>query len=324
MEENYMGAMEQQIYELGVLPVIKIEDAANAKGLAKALIDGDLPAAEVTFRTKAARDAIKAISQEFPEMLMGAGTILTTVQVDEAVAAGAKFIISPGLNPKIVEYCTSKNIPIYPGINNPSQIEQAIELGLNVVKFFPAEPSGGLNMLKAMSAPYGNMKFMPTGGINAANIEKYLEFKKILACGGSWMVPENLIESKDFAAITKLTAEAVQTVIGFKFLHLGIDNADEAAGKKCLDLLSIFGERVSREIPVAYFTQSYEVLKVKSRGEKGHIAYSVNNLERALAFLKRKGINAIPETVKVDANNKPIFAYTDAVASGFAIHLNQK
>ncbi|MDR2870287.1 MAG: bifunctional 4-hydroxy-2-oxoglutarate aldolase/2-dehydro-3-deoxy-phosphogluconate aldolase [Deferribacteraceae bacterium] len=316
--------MEKKVYELGVLPVIKIEDAANAKPLAKALIDGDLPAAEVTFRTKAAKDAIKAISQEFPEMLVGAGTVLTTAQVDDSIAAGAKFIISPGLNPKIVEYCKSKNVPIFPGVNNPSQIEQAIELGLKVVKFFPAEQSGGLNMLKAMAAPYGDMKFMPTGGINAGNIEKYLDFKKIIACGGSWMVPENLIDAKDFAGITKLTKEAIQTVIGFKFAHLGINNPDEAAGSKCLDTLSLFGERVAIEVPVSYFTQNYEILKKDSRGAKGHIAYVVNNIDRALAYLKRKGINIIEDSAKKDEKGNITFTYLDMEISGFAVHIKQK
>jgi len=168
---------------IGLVPVIKIDDAKDAAPLAKALYEGGLPCAEVTFRTAAAAEAIAEMVGACPDMLVGAGTVLTTAQVDEAVAAGAKFIVSPGLNPTVVKYCVDKNIPVMPGINNPSGIEQAMELGLKVVKFFPAEPSGGLNMLKAMAAPYGGVRFMPTGGISPANVGDYLAWNRIIACG---------------------------------------------------------------------------------------------------------------------------------------------
>ncbi len=315
--------MEQKIYELGVLPVIKIEDADNAKPLAQALIEGDLPAAEVTFRTKAAKAAIKAITSEFPEMLVGAGTVLTTQQVDEAVDAGAKFVISPGLNPKVVEYCTGRDIPVYPGVNNPSQIEQAIELGLKVVKFFPAEPSGGLNMLKAMSAPYSGMKFMPTGGINAANIEKYLDFNKIIACGGSWMVPEDLLAAKDFGAIKKLASEAVQTVLGFRLAHLGINTDSAREADDSLGVFKLFGERVHSELPGAYFTQNLEIMDHHGIGANGHIGYTTNNMDRALAYFRRRGIDVRPETVQMNGD-KITFAYLTVEAAGFGLHIRQK
>lgn len=207
-----MNEVLEQFQKLGVIPVVVIDDAKDAAPLAKALVEGGLPCAEVTFRTAAAEESIRIMSKEYPEMLVGAGTVLTTEQVDRAVAAGAKFIVSPGLNPKVVKYCVDKGIPVTPGTANPSDIEQALEQGLDVVKFFPAEPLGGLKLIKAMAAPYVGVKFMPTGGINEKNVREYLAYDRILACGGSWMVKGDLIKAGDFEQIKKLTAEAVQIV----------------------------------------------------------------------------------------------------------------
>lgn len=201
-----------KIQETGIVPVVVLEDAKDAAPLAKALCDGGLPCAEVTFRTAAAEEAIRIMVKEFPQMLVGAGTVLTTEQVDRAVAAGAKFIVSPGLNPRIVKYCVEKGILIVPGCSNPSDVEQALENGLDVVKFFPAEQAGGLAMIKAMAAPYVGVKFMPTGGINAKNVKEYLAYDRILACGGSWMVKGDLVKAGDFAKITELAAEAAKIV----------------------------------------------------------------------------------------------------------------
>lgn len=209
---NKMKTVYNQIKEIGIIPVVVLEDANNAKKLGEALMEGGLKCAEVTFRTEAAKDTIKILSEEFPDMLVGAGTVLTTTQVDEAVVAGAKFVVSPGVNPKVVEYCTEKNIPIIPGICTPSNIETAMEYGLEAVKFFPAEASGGLKYIKAISAPYKNMKFMATGGINSDNVKDYLNNDSIFAVGGSWMVKENLIESGDFETIKELALEASNIV----------------------------------------------------------------------------------------------------------------
>lgn len=207
-----MANIFDQLQKLGIVPVVVLDDVKDAEPLAKALVEGGLPCAEVTFRTDAAEESIRIMSEKYPEMLVGAGTVLTTEQVDRAVAAGAKFIVSPGLNPRIVKYCVEKNIPICPGCTNPSDIEQALENGLKVVKFFPAEPAGGLPMIKAMAAPYVGVKFMPTGGIKPSNVRSYLEYDRIIACGGSWMVPGDLVNSGDFAKITELTKEAVEIV----------------------------------------------------------------------------------------------------------------
>ena len=207
-----MNEVLEKIQKIGIVPVVVLNYAKDAAPLAKALCDGGLPCAEVTFRTEAAEESIRIMAEQFPQMLVGAGTVLTTEQVDRAVAAGAKFIVSPGLNPKVVKYCIEKGVPVTPGTANPSDVEQAIELGLEVVKFFPAEPAGGLKMIKAMAAPYTGLKFMPTGGINATNVKEYLAYDKILACGGSWMVKGSLVEAGEFDKIEAMTKEAVEIV----------------------------------------------------------------------------------------------------------------
>ena len=202
----------KQIGSTGIVPVVVLNKADDAEPLAQALVKGGLPCAEVTFRTDAAEESIRRIAKKFPEMFVGAGTVLTTEQADRAVGAGAKFIVSPGLNPKVVEHCLKKGYPITPGIMTPTELEMALGFGLDEVKFFPAENAGGLKMIKAMSAPYTMMKFMPTGGINATNVRDYLACNKILACGGSWMVKGDLISAGDFAEIEKLTREAAAIV----------------------------------------------------------------------------------------------------------------
>lgn len=207
-----MNDVLKQMSGYGIIPVVVLNDVKDALPLGKALVEGGIPCAEVTFRTDAAEESIRIMSENFPEMLVGAGTVLTTEQVDRAVNAGAKFIVSPGLNPKVVKYCLEKNIPVTPGVITPSEIEQAMELGLEVVKFFPAEPFGGLKTIKALAAPYTKMKFMPTGGINISNVRDYLAFDKIIACGGSWMVSGNLVKEGKFDEITKLVAEAAEIV----------------------------------------------------------------------------------------------------------------
>lgn len=211
-----MKELLKKIEELGVLPVIKIQNADDAEPLAAALLAGGLPAAEVTFRTAAAEEAIARMHKAYPQMLIGAGTVLTCEQADRAMNAGATFIVSPGLNPKVVGHCVEKGYPVIPGICTPTELECALGFGLEVVKFFPAEAAGGLPMIKAMSAPYGAVRFMPTGGINQKNILNYLSNPKVLCCGGSWMVPEDLLLAGDFAGIEVLVKEAVALVQGRK------------------------------------------------------------------------------------------------------------
>lgn len=202
--------MYEKFHEIGIVPVVVLEDEKDAAPLAHALVKGGLPAAEVTFRTEAAAASIKAMSEAEPDLLVGAGTVLSIDQVNEAVAAGAKFIVSPGFDADIVQYCQDKQIPVLPGTCTPTDVQAAYKLGLRVVKFFPAEPAGGLNMIKAIAAPYTMMKFMPTGGISEKNMEDYLKYDKILCIGGSWMVKKDLIEKGEFDKIEDLCRKAVK------------------------------------------------------------------------------------------------------------------
>lgn len=211
-----IGKMYDEIKEkfekIGIIPVVVLDDAKDAKALGEALMNGGLPAAEVTFRTAAAEEVIRILSTDFPDMLVGAGTVLTCEQADRAMAAGAKFIVAPGFNPHVVKHCLEKGYPVTPGVQTPGEMEQAMELGLDFVKFFPAEPAGGLPMIKAVAAPYTKLKFMPTGGINKSNVKDYLEYNKIVACGGTWMVKGDLIASGDFSTIEQLAEEAATIV----------------------------------------------------------------------------------------------------------------
>ena len=207
-----MNKTLEKLGQFGVVPVVVLDDAKDAAPLAKALCEGGLACAEVTFRTEAAAESIRIMTETCPEMVVGAGTVLTTKQVDSAIAAGAKFIVTPGLDPEIVAYGIERGIPVTPGVVSPSELAQAYKLGLRLVKFFPAEPSGGLPMIKALAAPYNMMQFMPTGGISAATLPDYLRYEKIFACGGSWMVKGDLIKAGDFERITALTKEAVELV----------------------------------------------------------------------------------------------------------------
>jgi 2-dehydro-3-deoxyphosphogluconate aldolase/4-hydroxy-2-oxoglutarate aldolase len=207
-----MNEVLKKIQKIGILPVVVLEDAKDAKPLANALCEGGLPLAEVTFRTSAAKESIEIMSSQFPDMLVGAGTVLSVEQVNEAIKAGAKFIVSPGFDDEVVNYCLENNIPVTPGTCTPSDVQKCYKLGLEVVKFFPAEPSGGLNMIKAIAAPYTTIKFIPTGGIDLNNMSNYLSYEKIFAIGGSWMVKGSLVKNGEFDKIKQMTKEAVERV----------------------------------------------------------------------------------------------------------------
>ena len=317
-----MNKILEELSLIGIVPVIKIDDAKDALPLAKALIDGGLPCAEVTFRTAAAKDAIKAISEAYPEMIVGAGTVLTPEQADIASESGAKFIVSPGLNPEVVKHCMVKGYPIVPGINNPTGIEQALSLGLDTVKFFPAENSGGIAMIKAMSAPYGAVKFMPTGGIGPANIKDYLAFNKIIACGGSWMVKADMIASGDFDGIRRLTEEAVATMLDFKLVHLGVNTADEAeADETAKTLERAFGFARDERTKSVFAGTAVEVMKGKGMGTCGHVAIKTSNVDRAVYHLSRKGFEFDMSTATYAPDGSMKFIYLKDEIGGFAYHL---
>ncbi len=321
-----MNAVLEQISKIGIVPVVKIDRVEDAVPLAKALCAGGLPCAEVTFRTDAAAGAIKAMTENFPDMCVGAGTVLNAAQVDAAVEAGAKFIVSPGLNPKTIQYCIDKNVPITPGTSSPSDIEQAIELGLDVVKFFPAEQSGGLAKIKAMAAPYVNMKFMPTGGINAKNLNSYLDFPKIIACGGSWMVPGDLINAGDWDQIEKLTREAVQTMLGFELAHVGVNAQNEDEAEKVAKRFAfLFGMPAKNGNSSIFAGTALEVMKTPYLGANGHIAIRTNYIERAVNYMETVlGVTFNEESAKRDNKGALKAIYLQETIGGFAVHLVQR
>lgn len=320
-----MNEVLSKIQMMGIVPVIKLDDAKDAVPLAKALCDGGLPCAEVTFRTAAAEESIRLMREAFPEMLIGAGTVLTTEQVDQAMNAGATFMVSPGLNKKVVRYCIEKNIPITPGCSTPSDIEAAIELGLDVVKFFPAEAAGGLAMIKAMAGPYVNMKFMPTGGISSVNLTSYLDFPKTIACGGSWMVKDELVKAGEFDKITELTREAVTKMLGFELRHVGINATDEEeADKVAGSFEKLFGFTKKNDNSSVFVGTAIVVMKEPYLGERGHIAIQTNYIDRAVFQLQQQGYTFNEDSKKYDKDNKLVAVYLNEEFGGFAVHLVQK
>lgn len=317
-----MNKVLDKIYKIGLVPVVKLDNADDAVSLAGALCSGGLPVAEITFRTDAAEQSIKNIKAAFPDMLIGAGTVLTVEQVDRAVKAGAQFIVTPGFNKKIVQHCIDIGIPVTPGCPTSSDIEAAIEMGLDTLKFFPAENLGGIKMIKALAAPYTTVKFMPTGGINAQNIGDYLASDKILACGGSWMVKDTLISAGEFDLIEKMTREAVNAVLAFRFDHMAINCANEKEAASVAALLTgIFGFD-KKEIPVSYYcSDEIEVMKNPARGAKGHIAISCSNIDRAVYHLSERGVAFDMSTARYSDSGKLTFIYLADEIGGFAVHL---
>lgn len=321
-----MNDLLKKLSKIGIVPVVTIHNADQAENLAEALCKGGLPCAEITFRTDAAAEAIKKISAKYPDMCVGAGTVLTEQQVDAAVEAGAKFIVSPGLNPKIVQYCQKKGVLMIPGTSCPSDLEIALELGLDTVKFFPAEQSGGIAKIKAMSAPYGSLKFMPTGGINAENLNSYLSNPKIIACGGSWMVPASLVDAENWEEITRLTKEAVRTMLGLELRHIGINAENEEQAAKIAERFALlFGSEVKCGNSSIFAGKEIEVMKKPYLGTNGHIAIAANSVERAMRYLEENlGFVFDEDTAKYDDKKKIKAIYLNEEIGGFAIHLMQK
>lgn len=317
-----MHPVLKQISDIGIVPVIAIDDAEKAVPLAKALVAGGLPVAEVTFRTAAGEAAIRAISREVPEMLVGAGTVLTHDQLDRALDAGARFIVSPGFNPDMVRYGLSKGALMVPGTATPGEMEQAMALGLEVVKFFPAEQNGGVAKLKALAGPYKTLKWMPTGGVNAKNLADYLAFDQIVACGGTWMVKKDLIQQENWAEITRLSREAVRTMLGFSLDHVGINCGSEAeADRLARTLCDMFGFAYQMGNSSVQALHAVECTKAPGRGTHGHIAIATSNVDRAVYHLGLYGVHCLPETRKTDAKGNTKAIYIDGEFGGFAIHL---
>ena len=315
----------EQLECTGIVPVIKLENTADAVNLAKALYDGGIRCAEVTFRAEGADKVISDMVKAYPDMLVGAGTVLTTEQCDRAVEAGAKFCVAPGLNPKVVEHCLKKGIPFTPGVANGSQIEQAMELGLDFVKFFPAEQAGGLPYIKAISAPYASMKFMPTGGVNENNLNTYLAFKKIVCCGGSWIVPDKLVKAGKWEEITALCRSAVNKMLGFDIAHIGLNCENEAeASDVASKFFNMFGWEQKVGNSSIFSGSQIECMKSPFKGKNGHIAVATNSVRRAVYQLKHQGIEVDMSSAKYDADGRMTVVYLKDEFGGFAVHLTER
>lgn len=320
-----MQTIANQIYDCGIVPVVKLDKKEDAVPLAKALITGGMRCIEVTFRTACAEDAIRAVTKEVPEMLVGAGTVLTPEQAQRAVDAGAKFVVSPGFSEKTVGYCVERGIPIFPGCSSPSDVEKALGFGLTYLKFFPAEACGGLKTIKAMCGPYTNVTFMPTGGINEDNLSSYLAYEKILACGGSWMVKDALIQAGRFDEITRLANSAMMKMLDFSLAHVGVNCPDDqAAAQGAAALAALLGADVKDGNSSVFVGTAVELMKTPYLGTNGHIGIFTSSTQRAVAYLRAKGYQFNEDTFKYDARGKLKVAYLRDEIAGFAVHFTNR
>lgn len=317
-----MNPILEQISNIGLVPVIKIDDAEKAVPLVRALKKGGIPVAEVTFRTACAAEAIRKIADAEPDVLVGAGTVISVEQAKAAVEAGAKYIISPGFDAEVVKWCIDNNVPITPGCSDASDVSVAAKMGLEVVKFFPAEAAGGLKVLKALSGPFPNMKFIPTGGIGPDNLGSYLAFKKIIACGGSWMVPGDMLDNNDWDGITALAREAILKMLDIKLRHIGINSASEEEAVCTAERFSAMtGGAVKDGNKSLFAGTEFEVMKFMGMGKCGHIALSVTDVDRAVTFFKSQGFEFDDASATYSDDGKRKFIYFKDEVGGFAIHL---
>jgi len=314
----------QRFSNAGVVPVVVIEKVEDAVPTAKAMLAGGIDVMEITFRTAAARDSIAAVAAECPDMLVGAGTIITLEQCKQAVDAGAKFIVAPGYNDEVVAWCVDNEIPICPGCVTPTEIMAAMARGLKVVKFFPANVYGGLNALKALSAPFGGMKFIPTGGVNQDNMAEFLSQPFIQAVGGSWVCTKADISANNFDKITALCKAAKQAALGFELAHVGVNTPDpEASLKVCEQLESAFGFATKTGNSSNFASASFEIMKSMYLGDNGHVAIRTLSIPRAAAELAKHGFELDMDTAKYKGD-KMIAVYLKDQFGGFAVHLLQK
>lgn len=314
----------RQLELLGIVPVIKIEDAQDAVPLCRALAEGGLPVAEITFRTAAAEQAIRNVAEQLPGVLVGAGTILSVQQAQSALDAGAQYIVTPGFSPDVVRLCVEKKVPVFPGCPTTSDIEAALRMGLEVVKFFPVEAMGGLKTLQAISAPYGGIRFIPTGGVDEENMPDYLSFPRVFAVGGSWMVLEDWIRERAWDRVRDATQSAVSNMLGFELAHVGINMPGEPEAVQTADMFgALFGWPVRVGSSSVFAGTAIEVMKTPGRGKKGHIAIRTNFLARAVAYLERHGF-AVEEDSAAVKNGRMTAVYLKGEVGGFAVHLLQK
>ena len=308
----------------GIVPVVVIEDAKNAVPTARALLDGGVDVMEITLRTEAGLDAIRAVAEGCPDMLVGAGTVLTLEQGKAAVQAGAKFLVSPGFDRELVAWAVENGVAVTPGCVTPTEITEALRFGLSVLKFFPANVYGGLSAMKALSGPFGKVKFIPTGGVSAQNLAEYVNAPFVHAVGGSWLCAKADIAAGNFEKITSLCREARQAVLGYSFAHLGINLPTREESLALTERLeSAFGFAAKPGNSSNFAGEAFEIMNSMYLGEHGHIAIRTNSIPRALADLEGKGLKADMETAKYK-NGKMIAVYLDADFGGFRVHLLQK
>lgn len=320
-----MNPVVERVYEIGIIPVIAFNSVDEAVPLCKALVAGGLPAAEVTFRTACAEECIKKIHDEVPEMLLGAGTVLTVDQADRAMAAGASFIVAPGFDPEVTKHVIEKGGLMMPGTASAGEMQQAMNLGCEALKFFPAEANGGVSMLKNIGAALKGAKWMCTGGVNAKNVNDYLGYDQIFAVGGTWMCKSDKIKAGAWDEITAMCKEAVDVMLGLELGHIGINCADDAEAAKTAEtlagLLSMAVKPGNSSIFVG--NKEFEIMKKPGRGTHGHIAIKTNNVDRAIYHLNRRGVKFDLDSKNVK-NGKTIAVYLADEVAGFAIHLVQK
>ena len=320
-----MNPVLQRVYEIGIIPVIAFNDVDEAIPLCKALMDGGLPAAEVTFRTACAEECIRKIHEELPDMLLGAGTVLTNDQADRAMAAGASFVVAPGYDPNVTQHVIDKGGLMMPGTCSAGEMQQAMNQGCEAIKFFPAEANGGVDMLKNIGAALKTAKWMCTGGVNAKNVNTYLANPQIIAVGGTWMCKSDKIKAGAWEDITDACKEAVDVMLGLELVHIGINCADDAEAMKTAELL---GGLLSKAVApgnssIFVGNKEFEIMKKPGRGTHGHIAIKCNSVDRAVYHLGQRGVKFDMESM-VYKNGKNIAIYLADEVAGFAIHLVQK
>lgn len=311
-----------KIYPYGIIPVVVLEKEDNAIPLAQAMKRGGLPVMEVTFRTEAAASSIKLISEAVPEIILGAGTVTNVEQAKMAIEAGAQYIVAPGLNAEVVKYCQEKEVDVIPGVSTPTEIENALGMGLSILKFFPAKASGGICNLKALAGPYPQVNFIPTGGIHRENLSEYLKLKNVFACGASYLAEKKLVTEGRFDEIEARVRAALKTVHEFKMTHVGINSqSKEEAGHIAEILCNLFGFEKEEGRISCFAGKEIEVMYDNIYGVNGHLSVTANSIDRACRYLKLQGIQLMEDTIKYDEQGKIRFAYIENQVGGFAIHL---
>ena len=320
-----MSNVFDQISEYGIVPLVTLDDPNDAVPLARALVAGGIPIAEVTFRTAAGGEVIKRMAKEVPDIIVGSGTVHDIDHAKETVDNGGKFVITPGFNAKVVEWCVNNNVPVCPGTVVPSDIEEAMNYGLKLVKFFPAGAYGGTNTLKALAGRFGAMKFVPTGGVGLNNLTEYLDLPNVAAVGGSFVPPAKLVKAKDWDGITKLCQEIMSKVYDFSVGHVGINaGTPENAADVTNRITSLFSTATT-EIEIAYFGGNLvEVMKVPFIGTNGHICVDTRDIKRAVAMLKRKGVQILEKNCRYDDKGNLINVFLEEEIGGFGFHVRQR